>query len=358
VGAALISTGGAVANVGLALHKLGLDVRLVGRLGDDLIGHLTREILRGHAEKLVTELTCVPGEPSSYTLVFDPPGIDRYFLHCPGTNDTFGPEDLSDVLMRQARLLHFGYPPVMRRMYVDGGEALKMIFSRAKALDMITSLDLCMPDPNSPGGRADWRRILSRVLPHVDVFGPSLEELLFMLRRDRYLSVARDAAEAAIVDAVRLDEIGDLAQEALDLGASIVALKLGHRGLYLRSGGQLGGIGRAFPREPDTWTWRELLAPCFQVQVAGTVGAGDTTLAGLLAALLKGRNAEEAITMAVAVGACNVECAGATLGVRSWEETWARVRGGWGRLPCSPDSPGWNWSAQRQVWRGPRDGNA
>ncbi|MBN1400650.1 MAG: carbohydrate kinase family protein, partial [Anaerolineae bacterium] len=294
VGAALISTGGAVANVGLALHKLGLDVRLVGRLGDDLIGHLTREILRSHAEKLVTELVNAPGQPGSYTLVFDPPGIDRYFLHCPGTNDTFGPEDLSDDLLSRARLLHFGYPPVMRRMYADEGEALVTILARAKALGVTTSLDLCMPDPNTSGGRADWRRILSRALPNVDLFGPSLEELLYMLRQERYLSLAQDADQGAIVDAIRPAEIGDLAQEALDLGASVVALKLGHRGLYLRSGGQVADMGRASPAEPDAWAWRELLAPCFQVQVEGTVGAGDTTLAGLLAALLKGKSPEEA----------------------------------------------------------------
>src|SRR5271169_1822632 len=40
VGAPVISTGGAVSNVGLGLHSLGLPVRLAARIGDDAIGKL------------------------------------------------------------------------------------------------------------------------------------------------------------------------------------------------------------------------------------------------------------------------------------------------------------------------------
>ncbi|MEI8197421.1 MAG: carbohydrate kinase family protein, partial [Phycisphaerae bacterium] len=42
VGPAVRSTGGAVSNTGLALHRLGVGVRLVGKVGADLFG---REVL-------------------------------------------------------------------------------------------------------------------------------------------------------------------------------------------------------------------------------------------------------------------------------------------------------------------------
>ena len=40
VGSAALGTGGTVSNVGLALHKLGMDVRLMGKVGDDAFGQI------------------------------------------------------------------------------------------------------------------------------------------------------------------------------------------------------------------------------------------------------------------------------------------------------------------------------
>ena len=51
--------------------------------------------------------------------------------------------------------------------------------------------------------------------------------------------------------------------------------------------------------------------------------------AGLLAALLRGLDPPDAARWACAVGACNVEAADATSGVRTWEETQARMDAGW-----------------------------
>ena len=49
------------------------------------------------------------------------------------------------------------------------------------------------------------------------------------------------------------------------------------------------------------WLGRELLAPCFRpAAVAGTTGAGDATIAGLLAALLRGDGPAGAATAATA----------------------------------------------------------
>ena len=130
-------------------------------------------------------------------------------------------------------------------------------------------------------------------------------------------------------------------------------IKLGERGLYLRCAGgpALSGMGRACPQDLSAWAERELWAPCFQVRVVGTTGAGDATIAGFLAALLRGLGPEEAATLAVAVGACNVEAADALSGLRSWEETLARVRSGWARLPLRLKASGWEWDVANGVWQ-------
>jgi len=52
VGAATLSTGG-VSNVGVALHRLGVPVKLIHRVGDDLFGQTVRALL-GPVEVEVT----------------------------------------------------------------------------------------------------------------------------------------------------------------------------------------------------------------------------------------------------------------------------------------------------------------
>ena len=79
------------------------------------------------------------------------------------------------------------------------------------------------------------------------------------------------------------------------------------------------------------WVGREMLAPCFAVNVVGTTGSGDCTIAGFLAGLLKGLPPEQVMTAAVGVGAFNVEVPDAVSGVPSWETLQQRIATGWAR---------------------------
>jgi sugar/nucleoside kinase (ribokinase family) len=89
------------------------------------------------------------------------------------------------------------------------------------------------------------------------------------------------------------------------------------------------------------------------VNVVGTTGSGDATIAGFISALLRDMCPEEAITAAVAVGACNVEAADALSGIRPWEETMRRVHGGWRRHELRLTTPGWHFAETHQQWVGP-----
>jgi sugar/nucleoside kinase (ribokinase family) len=89
-GPAVISTGGAVSNTGLAMHKLGINTQLMGKIGPDLFGQAILEVVKSHGGHLADGMHIVPGEASSYTVILNPPNVDRIFLHCPGANDTFG----------------------------------------------------------------------------------------------------------------------------------------------------------------------------------------------------------------------------------------------------------------------------
>jgi sugar/nucleoside kinase (ribokinase family) len=349
VGPAALSTGGAVSNTGLSLHRLGMDTRLMGKTGDDLFGHAILDVVRGYDPELAEDMIVVSGEVSSYTVVINPPHIDRIFLHCAGANHTFGASDVRYPVLEHARLFHLGYPPLLGRLYADGGKELADVCRRAKEIGVTTSLDMTMPDPAGPSGQVDWAAVMRRCMPAVDLFLPSVEEWLFMVDRARFDQLAAEAGPGGMLDALAVDEIRGLGQAALDLGAQIVVLKLGERGVYLRTRGTLSDLGRGAPADLEAWRGCELWAPCFiPDELVGTTGAGDATIAGFLAAVLRGTSPARALVIAAAVGACNVEAADALSGVRSWEQTLARIDAGW--ETASMYLPGWEFSETDGVW--------
>ncbi|HET8894590.1 MAG TPA: carbohydrate kinase family protein [Gaiellaceae bacterium] len=301
VGETVFAAGGAVANTGIALHRLGVPVRLVAKIGPDPFGDVVREALGAHG--LGGDLLVAPSEATSYSIVIDPPGVDRSFLHYPGANDTFSADDVSDAAVAGARILHFGYPPLMQRMVAAGGAELELLLARARENGLVTSLDMCRVER----GPVDWRAVLERVLPNVDIFCPSIDDLPFAN-----------------------DEPSTFAGELLAMGAAAVAIKLGERGLYLRTSGRVGDLCRKLGLDEAAWGDCEVSSPCFAVErVAGTTGAGDCTIAGLLAALLRGDDPAEVATAATAVGACCVEAPDGASGIPPWAEVEARVRSGW-----------------------------
>jgi len=319
VGAASISTGGAVSNTGLALHRLGIETRLLAKIGSDPLGQVIRQIVASQGPHLGDAISSSTKTSTSYTVVINPPGSDRCFLHHPGANDDFRADDVRDEDVRDARLFHFGYPPLMAGMFENNGTPLTGMFRRVKSLGLTTSLDMAFPDPNSPAGRADWRGILKNTLPYVDIFLPSFDEILFMLGR---------SADSQL-SAQLLTEVSN---ELLAMGAKMVVLKLGGHGLYLHTASAtvLQDMGRARPSS-SMWADYENYQPCFQVDVVGTTGAGDSTIAGFLAALLRDLPPDKALNAALGVGACCVESADALSGIRPWDATLQRIDAGWAR---------------------------
>lgn len=318
VEAADIHTGGSVANTGLGLKILGADVRLAGKVGDDPFGAMIADRLRKYdaADGLLVDKE----GSTSYSVVIAPPGVDRIFLHCPGVNDTFVSDDLPQPMLEEADHLHFGYPPLMRRMYENDGEELEKLMRRAKELGLSTSLDMAAVDPASEAGRLDWRKLLSRVLPHVDFFVPSIEELCFMIDRARYDEWLKRAGSDEITKVLDPEEdIAPLAEECLRLGAKVVLLKCGAPGMYLRTAGAdtLAAIGVRAGIDPAAWADRCFFQKSFKPRhVLSGTGAGDTSISAFLAAMLEGDPAESCVRLAAAAGACCVEAYDALSGLK------------------------------------------
>jgi len=325
IGPLAISTGGSVSNTGLALHRLGANVRLMATVGDDLLGQIIIAFLRERDPLLAEMIAVKQGHASSYTIVLSPEKVDRLFLHCTGTNAVFSAEDIDYHLLAAAKCFHLGYPPILPALIANDGQKLAQLFRDAAQMGVLTSLDMALPDPGGASGRANWPRILERTLPHCDVFIPSLEEALFMLRRREF-----DLWAASTSQMVSLAELRAFADEILALGPAIVGFKLGAFGIYIKTA-PLSRMQAVSLESFDCARWadREIYHPAFSANVVGTTGAGDAAYGGFLLALLRGLPPEECARWACAVGACNVEAADATSGVRSWDETSARLAEGW-----------------------------
>ena len=128
-----VHTGGSVANTGLALKRLGNDVRLMGKVGDDAFGSIIQNILANHG---TGGLLIEKGAVTSYSVVLAIPGVDRIFLHAPGANDSFSSFDIPWDEISGTALFHFGYPPLIKCMYEDNGDMLNNMFRHLKDMEI------------------------------------------------------------------------------------------------------------------------------------------------------------------------------------------------------------------------------
>jgi sugar/nucleoside kinase (ribokinase family) len=331
VGEADVHTGGAVANTGLAMKFLGADVSLMGKIGDDAFGRMVLNILKDHHAE--NHMIVSPGLSTSYSVVIAVPGVDRIFLHNPGANDNFCSDDIPQDALEEAALFHFGYPPIMRSMFVNDGEELLKIMKRAKEAGTATSLDMAAIDPDSDAGHADWEKILARVLPYVDFFVPSAEELCFMLDRKRYSDWQVRAEGRDIMEVLSIEkDIQPLADRCMELGSKIVVIKCGRPGMYYRTAGKdlLRTVGPKAGLNADAWSDREGFEKSYvPEQVLSGTGAGDTSIAAFLTAMLEGCPPEECMQLSAATGACCVSSYDALSGLKSFEFLREKIRNGW-----------------------------
>ncbi len=284
----------------------------------------------------------VAKDDTSYSIIISLPGTDRMILHCPGANHSFDSDDLPDSALEGTRILHVGYLPLMRAMYQRNGESLKRLLLRAKSVGLATSLDTAYPGPGSDS-QVSWLEVLKTVLPLVDFFLPSFDELCIMLGANFPDSLARR------------DRVRQVAIETLALGAQVVGIKLGEDGFYLRSTprGSDSPLGNHLDIPISSWSQRELWGSAFKAHVVGTTGAGDAAIAGFLAGLLHGMTPEGTLNAACAVGAASVERADASSGIPNWEAIEARLRSGWDR---AAPKLGADWrEIEPGVWSGPDD---
>ena len=270
-----VTSGGVVCNTGLGLARLGLSVAVASLVGDDPWGNLIRERLRAGG----VDTAAMEDEPTlatSTTAVLIDPSGERSFAHHVGA---CGVIDLAWIrrqlpFLARARWVVLGYAGLLPALEPDLAEAVAALRATGCRVALETG---------GAGGRLED---VAPALPAVDLYVPSLDEAAAQTGCDEPRAIIR-----------RYRELG---------AAGIVGVKLGSLGTLL---------------SPMPGEFREV--PCIAAPgpVIDTTGAGDALLAGLLAGLIRGMSPPEACLLGAAHAACCVTAAGATAGLRSFDET-------------------------------------
>lgn len=290
VGAIVIEAGGAVANTGRVLARLGHEVTASAVVGDDDLGSILRNRI---AAAGLDPAGLVSGEQAtSYSIVVQPQGQNRSFWHHIGANAAF---DGSGVELTGADVVHLGYPPVLARMVADRGGRLLAMLRRAHEGGVTTSIDMAVVDQRSAAARLDWHDLYGGFLPLTDLFSPSVDDLTSTLRTQEVTTRA---------------DVDRLADELLALGAGIVMVTAGEDGLLVRGASRErleAGSPRLASLAPVWADAREWADARPVARLLTTNGAGDAATAALIHAVGLGLGPDETAGLIARIAAAHIE---------------------------------------------------
>ncbi len=317
-----IVLGGVVANTGLLMKHFCKKVFLNGLTGTDLIGQTARQWFTRYG--VFEGIIKTDEAATAYSIVIAPPGIDRIFLESPGCNRIFNVSHINFDAVANARLFHFGYPPLLRQFYQEEGQQLVEMYHKVHEMGVITSLDFSLPDPESESGKADWRKIIQRIMPYVDIFVPSLEELIRIMMPRKYFEMQANCKSADFEDEVPTELVRELGAQLIDFGVRILLIKMGKRGIYFRT----GNVSAVSEKLENTlslalWNDREFLCCSYQAErskIKNASGAGDTAVAAFLTSVLNASEPETAVRYAAVTGRDSLYCDRIFDNMSSWEE--------------------------------------
>jgi ribokinase len=234
-----VSPGGSAANTIVALSRLGVKTAYIGKVGNDEGGRILLENLKNEG----VDTSCVvraEGRSGSAMILVDERG-NRAILVDPGVNDTLRYEEIDMESAKQYGLIH-----LTSFICKNGLDSLKSQKRVVREFEFVSF------DP----GMVYVERGLDEMvdfLKYTTVFLPSKSEIEMLFNMNY-----RDAAE-----------------ESLNLGVEVVAVKMGSEGCWIKTKN------------------REVRVDPFRVEVVDTTGAGDAFNAGFLYGYLSGKDVEE-----------------------------------------------------------------
>lgn len=231
--------GGCATNFALACAKLGAEVKLIGRVGDDHWGSFILEKLKRGGVN-VRDVAAAKGKKTGVTFALVE-GLERSFVSRRGENAALSARDVK-IKRFDFDLLHIPSFFLLESLQPD----YPKIMRKAKEKRVLVSFDTGW----DPFGRWGKNSPLLDAIREANIFLPNLDEARMILEAPK----ASDK---------------ELAKTLLGMGLKAVAIKEGAKGSFVAD------------RE------KSARIPPFKANVVDTTGAGDVFNAGFLLAYMK-----------------------------------------------------------------------
>ena len=259
---------GTAAGPAVDLAKLGASVRVIGALGDDLIGDIVAAAMARHGVDTAGLVRKNEAQTSATILPIRPNG-ERPALHVPGATRLFSRTDIDLEHISGSRALLIGAPDALAGLT---GQELADVAKAASSQGALVAVDVLHP------GRPQDLERLAPLLGQADWFLPNADQLLALTGR---------ASLAGAMD------------DIMALGTRGVAVTLGADGCLV-----------ATRQDPAA-----MALPALKVDVVDTTGCGDGFTAGMLAGLLLGADPVDAAWLGVACGSLVATGLGSDAGI-------------------------------------------
>lgn len=257
-----IDLGGSAAIFAAQFVKLGGNVGLLGKVGDDFFGHFLIEKL----EKLGISSTHISLDSNRKTAIGVglSDGTDRAMLTYAGTLHSIEPQDIQKDFATTTKHWHIASYFLLENLWDHWIPFLQQLRQQGGTVSLDTNW----------APKENWDRVHA-LLPLVDVFLPNEEEA-------KLISGKADVLEAG---------------SWLASYCKIVVIKRGGAGAMVFNQGQI----RQFDL-PKTWTNKLL--------IADTTGAGDNFDAGFLRSWLLGKPIEDCVQLGMKCGTVSLSAIG------------------------------------------------
>jgi 2-dehydro-3-deoxygluconokinase len=260
-----LSTAGAESTVAIGLARLGVSVAWTGVVGDDEIGaRVLRDLTAEGVD--VRDVRTAPGLRTGFMLrelrTTDVTAVTYFRSGSAGSS--LGPADVDRALSRDVAVVHLtGITPALSDSCREAtAHAVHLARDRGAAVSFDVNHRATLP------GSARAAEFVAELLPHLDLLFVGDDEL-------HVLGVDGDPEAAA--------------RALADRGPQVAVVKCGRRGAVAATAD--GAVA---------WTEAQ------PVQVLDAIGAGDSFVAGFLAARLDERPVEESLRWGAACGAATV----------------------------------------------------
>ena len=256
-----LEMGGSACIFACQCAKLGLKTTGVGVAGNDSFGEFMLNCLQ--SDGVDTSYIRRSQDKTALTLCLNKTGGDRGMLTYMGSIDASKPLWIEELLPK-ARHLHICSYYLLKSLQAEYPAILK----KAKNLGLSISLDTNW-DPEE-----GWDGGIKEILPYVDIFLPNENELMNITGYNNVEDALHYAGEMV----------------------PIIAVKCGEDGAYAYCKGKIHKC------------------EALKIQVADTVGAGDSFNGGFLYAYLSGLPIESCLKAGTICGSLNASQAGGTKG--------------------------------------------